>query len=315
MFDGHTVASSDVILIVSRFTDARSPDVWYVHNCSAPFVRSSHMHLHTTYDSRFGHNTAAEAETAAAVARARARGRDPSAAWPASFEDGGAAYVLDTASTYFYEASSNAYYDPKSKLYFIGNSWFRHVPDGQPPFEPAVANTGSAAATAGDSAAAAAANGSASESKQHARSDDGRLQSGKKAKLSFGLKAKSSKAVASKRQLSDDLDSGNNSSSDDDTQQLDAEQAKAAELELRRPGRHASQLQQQQLAAKVDSAAAHSGNGHSVFAAPATPVVAAAMVIEHACLLCQRGFASAEQLAKHEAKSKLHAENLAKLSA
>ena len=33
---------------------------------------------------------------------------------------------------------------------------------------------------------------------------------------------------------------------------------------------------------------------------------------EFACLLCQRGFASEQQLRKHELKSKLHAENLAK---
>jgi hypothetical protein len=182
---------------------------------------------------------------------------------------------------------------------------------------PAVASAGTAAATA---TAADSSAGAGGVSKKHARSEDGRLQSGKSAKLSFGLKAKSSKAVASKRQQSDDLDSGNNSSSDDDTQQYDAKQARAAELELRRPGRHAShvqQQQQQQSVAKVDSGAAHSSNGHTTAAASsvAVPAAAAAVVIEHACLLCQRGFASAEQLAKHEAKSKLHAENLAKLSA
>mmetsp|Transcript_17676 Transcript_17676/g.53914 ORF Transcript_17676/g.53914 Transcript_17676/m.53914 type:complete len:364 (+) Transcript_17676:628-1719(+) len=53
--------------------------------------------------------------------------------WPPPFDEDGAAYTFDAASSYFYEPTSGFYYDPKAKLYYNAHSreYYRHsAPEG-----------------------------------------------------------------------------------------------------------------------------------------------------------------------------------------
>jgi len=103
----------------------------------------------TSFDEPGFNNTKLEAQKAKmeeaqaiSLAEAAAVLKKKKSPFPPTFEEAGAAYVFDAASGYFYEASSGWYYEPKTKLYYgvpeLGGTeqkWHVHRPGQDPPFE------------------------------------------------------------------------------------------------------------------------------------------------------------------------------------
>eukprot|EP00612_Vaucheria_litorea_P002990 CAMPEP_0171467186 /NCGR_PEP_ID=MMETSP0945-20130129/9784_1 /TAXON_ID=109269 /ORGANISM="Vaucheria litorea, Strain CCMP2940" /LENGTH=598 /DNA_ID=CAMNT_0011995581 /DNA_START=151 /DNA_END=1948 /DNA_ORIENTATION=+ len=247
-------------------------------------------------------NQNSEAELAAAVAKAKAK-KEVKQSWPPTFEKAGAAYVFDPNSTYFYESASGAYYDPKTKFYFISGAWFQSFPGNDPPFKEAV----TAEVTTTSEVVA--------EVKIEKIKEESKIDPIKKQKLSFGLKAKAHVAQAPRIAV--------DSSSSESEKEMPKIPTKVKRAVVPPPKKFEMaeiQFKEMEAQAKVELAlqqadallAKSSFNEEKRIVQPAS-AQGVGGVPEHACMLCLRGFKSAGMLAKHKLKSKLHAENLAKL--
>ncbi len=257
----------------------------------------------------------------------------PPKEWPLSFQEAGASYVFEASSGYFLEASTRVYYDPKTKLYCKGGKWYFHVHDKDPPYVPVEENEGanpSSAVTAvttqqqqPESCAPVVPVATVLPTTSLAPTD---MHRSKKTKLSFGI-AKSGGNQYGKGMLGGG--SGNNSTIPISTRKRMADISKwtktkeestdaAVPPESSSGGCGASSAQQPALIAEAAVKEAESILTQSSYVSPAlsdvvkAPTVKKASKFEHACTLCQRGFKNADQLAKHVAKSALHAENVRK---
>jgi hypothetical protein len=223
--------------------------------------------------------------------------------WPLPFEEAGASYVIEASSGYFFEAVSGTYYDPKSRLYSKGDKWYKHTPGQQPPYTLVEAGQPGHPALHGAGAVADAAPQDAGPS---TLSEEKR-----KGKLSFGLSKGKGKAAVPLviKKHAQDISKW--------SERKKEEEPEPPPQPLTQPG--PGHVAMSAPDSKVAPALAAVQEAESILNAMNTSAVGAAPAasakkssFQHACMLCQRGFKSAEQLQKHEAKSSLHAENLKK---
>ncbi len=256
----------------------------------------------------------------------------PPKEWPLSFQEAGASYVFEASSGYFLEASTGVYYDPKTKLYFKGGKWYFHVSDKDPPYVPVEEKE-----EASNPSCAVADVSKQQQPEQHSTTvvpvatilptsslvpTD--MQRSKKTKLSFGI-AKGGGNQHGKAVLGGG--SVSNSTIPISTRKRMADISKWAKTKEENsdapvvpPERSTTggTLPIQQPTSIADAAVKEA---ESILTQSYVPpvidtvkisTVKKASKFEHACTLCQRGFKSSEQLAKHVAKSALHAENVKK---
>ncbi len=256
----------------------------------------------------------------------------PPKEWPLSFQEAGASYVFEASSGYFLEASTGVYYDPKTKLYCKGGKWYFHVSDKDPPYVPVeekegASNTSSTVAVTSqqqqqpESSTTAVPVATLLPTTSLVPTD---MQRSKKAKLSFGI-AKGGGNQHGKAMFGGG--SGSNSTIPISARKRMADISKWTKTKEESSDAPvppessttggASPTQQPTSIAdaavkEAESILTQSYVTPTVSDIVKTPTVKKASKFEHACTLCQRGFKSADQLAKHVAKSALHAENIKK---
>ena len=225
--------------------------------------------------------------------------------WPPPFDSHGSAFVFQPNSGYFFEPLSEFYYCPKSKLYYnsLDGVYYRHTQGLEQPFtkfipppptEPNVSI--------------------AHETKDSKASNIDADALRKPVVISLGLstttkvKAKATVFPGGKKVLTDIAKWG--AANDDDVEDevvnvdkikttpsavLNSKHVKASLSDPNDPSRKRSNTE-----TETQDSQANSSSGSSV---------------KTICHICKRGFATADQLLRHEKESKLHAENLAKQSA
>lgn len=262
--------------------------------------------------------------------------------WPPQFETNGGLYVFQAKTGCFLEPRSDFYYDPKAKVYMRGSdaACFQFDMTLDPPFRPCASLPGvSAKVDAAVAPAAVAVASTASTSTTAVAAIDGATAAGP-VKLSLNKKptAPGVAAAAGPKRAQRDIAKWGAIQREmhDDDDEPDAAAA-AATASSRQPQQSQPSAPSSSSSALAPTATAVSATVAPpllapVAAATAAPTAAAAVATassaastttsavtstgsaaaSHACLLCQRGFSSAEMLARHEKESKLHAENLAK---
>lgn len=239
-------------------------------------------------------------------------------AFPEPFERAGGDFVLDSTTGFYLHKATGFYYDLAARLYFCLHTGlyyrFNAATDAFEPLSPPLPGTpgttnsvqlvpavpklqqGAAtgkicrvgAATDAATAAAAAAAAAAAEAEAVAGS-------GARGKRSKGTR---DDAIGVRKTAALNIAKWNVQ------QQRDAESESAA------TGSNAASLPD--FSAALEAAKAQAARGGAGDASkPAAETVAAAPKLI-ACQLCKRGFKSVEALQKHEARSKLHADNLRK---
>ncbi len=260
----------------------------------------------------------------------------PPKEWPLSFQEAGASYVFEASSGYFFEASTGVYYDPKTKLYCKGGKWYYHVPKKDPPYVPVEEDK------EGEKPSSAAV--AVSPKQQQPESSTPvvpvatvlpytslvptDMQRSKKTKLSFGI-AKSGGNQQGKGMVGG-VSGSNSTTIPISTRKRMADISKWAKTKEENSSDAAAAVPLESGSSGVASTAqppasvadaavkeaesilSQSYVSPSVSDTVKTPTVKKALKFEHACTLCQRGFKNADQLAKHVAKSALHAENVRK---
>ncbi len=255
----------------------------------------------------------------------------PQKEWPLSFQEAGASYIFEASSGYFLEASTGVYYDPKTKLYSKGGKWYFFVGEKDPPYVPieekeGASNPSSTVAVTSqqqqpESSTTAVPVATVLPTTSLVPTD---MQRSKKAKLSFGI-AKGGGNQHGKAMFGGG--SSSNSTIPISTRKRMADiskwtKTKEESSDAPMPPKNSttggtSPTQQPTSIAdaavkEAESILTQSYVTPTVSDILKTPTVKKTSKFEHACTLCQRGFKSADQLAKHVAKSALHAENIKK---
>lgn len=251
--------------------------------------------------------------------------------WPPQFETNGGLYVFQAKTGCFLEPRSDFTYDPRAKVYLRRSdaACFRFDKTLDPPFRPcapppgvtpgAVPSAGTtsttdatpATVTATTAAAAAApVKLSIALNKKPASAATGTAVAPKRAQRDIA------KWGAIQREMHDDddedhVDDGRAATAPASTTAATASSASASATTTSATSTAASVIAPAAPAvapAVAPAAVAPTAASASTAAVPSSGSAATS----YACLLCQRGFSSAEMLARHEKESKLHAENLAK---
>lgn len=246
--------------------------------------------------------------------------------WPPCFETEGGAYVFQAASGYFYEPVSEYYYCPKSKLYYNSDTgaYFRYEPGLNPPFVLFNPPLPLMTTTTTSTEISAATTESALKPEGNGVSTAGISRKPVVMSIGFGgNKGTKPKAAATAPIVNTatkgvfeniakwgsirDQDDSEKSVVESTTTNLAVEKTTSPTLSL------------SEVAAVTASGSSYSGNANAIKAivnntAPVSSNTEPGLSTKPVCLLCRRQFNSADQLLRHEKESKLHAENLAKLS-
>ena len=227
--------------------------------------------------------------------------------WPPPFESHGSAFVFQPNSGYFFEPLSEFYYCPKSKLYYNSSDgvYYRYVQGTEQPFVkfiPPIPTEPNVAVS----------NEPKDDKALSIDSDAMR----KPVVISLGLstttkvKAKATVFPGGKKVLNDIAKWG--AVNDDD----DAEEETIPVSKVKTtPSAVLNSKHVKVAAISTDSDTTRKRSNTETETQETQPASNANSNVKTICHICKRGFASIEQLTRHEKESKLHAENVAKQAA
>ena len=243
--------------------------------------------------------------------------------WPPNFETDGGLYTFQSQSGYFFEPNSDYYYCPKSKLYYNATDgiYYKYNAASQDPhfqrFDPPLPSTSAALTTTTNSTSTASNENAPTEGVVRKQVVVSMSLAKAKPKPMNMLASVITSVVTTPAAESAAVTAAMTSSNQDSAAAATTAATVMSDMTI-----HAKKIQNNLAKwTAVSDTMSGSSVAPTVTTAITQPVPSinnasvptpAAVVATHACLLCRRGFNSAEQLLRHEKESKLHAENLLK---